>query len=1002
MSTPAPRRSRFWRKCRIYFRRFRITVWLLTLAILGELIYLNLVGLPDFLKRPLVAKLAERGMTLEFAALKLHWSQGFVAEKVRFCSSTATNDPALPQLTANEVEINIGLRALLTARVRVDSVALRGGKLTWTLADTNGQPRSLAIEQMETNVRFLPGDKWTLDNFRARFGGADFYVSGTLTNASALSEWPVEPGPQRWPERLRIIADTLEQIKFTTPPELRLDLSGDARDRGSFDALFSIKAADADTAWGRGRQAVLTMRLFPAQSNAWSRIEASLQAQQVETRWATTTNLDVKLRLVADAAHPDWVEAATTVRVEGVQTPWATVKDAQVKASWHHAMTNPIPRAAQVELHAGSVMTFMTRFGEVNFAGSLACVTNPPAPDATLGFWNHLLPYQVKWTGSIGLLRSLFFQADELAAEGEWTPPELSVANLKAKLYRGSIAADARVNVLSRAASGRFASDFDVHRLVPLLPRDAQVELRKFTWGAPPVVACDVAVRLPEWVDRPADWIEEMYPSMRLAGNIAVTNGTYQGIHADWVTSQFNYTNFLWQLPDLAVGRPEGSLRVSHTAHEQTGDFYFKLHSTIDPRVVLPLLNANVRRGFDLCEFGQPPEIAGELRGNWQDPARLGFRGQIALTNFAFRGQHLDAVVSGLAYSNLVVESFNPNVWRGAQHFSVDGLRADFPQHRVYITNASGTFDPAVIVHMIGPEVAKVMAPYHFKTPPTARVNGFVSMGNPHDAGVIFEGGGDAFESLHFNATHYTAQVIWMNNLLTVTNATGDFYGGKAAGWAHFVFPDLDHARYTFQINVTNAQLAPLVADVTQKPNQLEGLLTGQLVITNAHTETIRSWDGYGHATLRDGLLWELPIFGVLSKPLDAMMPGVGNSRFTEASGHFGIAGGVVYSPDLEMRGSTMRLQYRGTVDFDGNLSARVIAEPLRDTPVVGTVVSTILSPVARLFAYRITGSMHDPKSEPIYIPAPVMYLFSPFQSLGELFSNPPAQTNAPPPVKSK
>jgi hypothetical protein len=157
-----------------------------------------------------------------------------------------------------------------------------------------------------------------------------------------------------------------------------------------------------------------------------------------------------------------------------------------------------------------------------------------------------------------------------------------------------------------------------------------------------------------------------------------------------------------------------------------------------------------------------------------------------------------------------------------------------------------------------------------------------------------------------------------------------------------------------------------------------------------------------GNATLRDGLLWELPIFGVLSKPLDAMIPGVGNSRFTEASATFHLAGGFVSSPDLEMRGTAMRLQYRGAVDFDGNLDARVIAEPLRDTPVLGSLMNTLLSPVARLFAYRITGTMHHPKSEPVYIPKFMLVPFSPIQSLGELFSSGPAKTNAPPPVEIK
>ena len=42
---PRPKR-RFWRICRIYFRRVRITVWLVVLALVCSLLYLNRVGLP--------------------------------------------------------------------------------------------------------------------------------------------------------------------------------------------------------------------------------------------------------------------------------------------------------------------------------------------------------------------------------------------------------------------------------------------------------------------------------------------------------------------------------------------------------------------------------------------------------------------------------------------------------------------------------------------------------------------------------------------------------------------------------------------------------------------------------------------------------------------------------------------------------------------------------------------------------------------------------------------
>lgn len=1004
MPTKAKGKSRFWRKCRVYFRRTRITIWCITLAVLGALVYLNQIGLPDFLKRPLLARLQEHGVAVEFAELRLHWSRGFVAEHVRFGASSATNNPAVPRLTAREVELNLHLRALLFAKVQVDSLAMRGGKLEWTLPQTNAANRVLSIENMETSLRLLPDDRWLLDDLRGRFGGADFFLSGSLTHASAVRNWdfsgpPSDRHPERLSERLRKLAEIMDRISFHTPPELRLDVNGDARDPGSFDARLSVKASGADTAWGRATQVLLTAQIFPAATNELSRAEISLVAQSATSRWATITNFDAKVRLVTAAAHPELVEAAATLRAGAVETPWATSGNTHLKAAWSHTLTNPVPYAGRVELHTDKVTAWLTRATNVDFTTTWAPALNPPAPDAALGLWTNFLPYQVQWSASIGALRTIAFQADLVSCEGDWTPPHLTLAQLRANLYRGSLATRARLDVVSRLATVEGTSDFEFKYLAPWLPGPAQQELKRYTWATPPHLSGTATVVLPAWTNATPD-VTELLPTFQLSGAAALTNCSYQDIHADWVATHFSYSNRVWDVPDFAVGRPEGGLQMSHRGNDATGDFYFRLHSTIDPEAVLPLLDPEVRRGFDLCEFGQPPVVSGELWGRWDDPDRLGFRGRIALTNFTFRGQTTDAIVSGLNYTNLVIACLEPRVWRGTQHLAAAGITADFVTKRTYFTNGFSTLDPLVVVSAIGPPVTEVMSPYHFGQPPVARFHGYTSMGNPHDADVVFEGEGNDFESLHFRATHYTAQVIWKNNLLTVTNVFGDFYGGKAGGWAHFVFPDTDHAQYAFGVNVTNAWLSPLVADVTQRTNNLEGLLTGQLNITNASTETLNSWNGYGQAVLRDGLLWELPIFGVLSRPLDAIMPGVGNSRFTEASGTFGITDGIIRSENLEMRSPAMRLQYRGAVNFDGLIRARVIAEPLRDTPVVGSVVSTILAPVAKLFAYRITGTIKDPKSEPIYIPGPVMALFSPFQSLGGLFTPESAKTNAPPVIK--
>jgi len=181
-----PAKSRFWRTCRIYFRRFRITVWLLLLLLLGSLMYLNQVGLPNFVKTPLLQKLHAHGIDLQFSRLRLRWYQGIVAENVRFGRA---GEPLTPSLSLAEVKVSLDARALTRFKLQVDSLSLRRGQFIWPVAESNEPPQRLSIENIRTELRLLPNDQWALDHFTADFAGAKIHMSGVLTNASAVRGW---------------------------------------------------------------------------------------------------------------------------------------------------------------------------------------------------------------------------------------------------------------------------------------------------------------------------------------------------------------------------------------------------------------------------------------------------------------------------------------------------------------------------------------------------------------------------------------------------------------------------------------------------------------------------------------------------------------------------------------------------------------------------------------------------------------------------------------------
>src|SRR5688500_6289026 len=101
MSKKKPRR--FWRILRLMFRWSRISVWMLLLAILVGIIYINSIGLPNFLKEPLLVELRERGWNVEFSRMRWRWFRGIVMENATF---SPVEETSYSKFSASRAELN--------------------------------------------------------------------------------------------------------------------------------------------------------------------------------------------------------------------------------------------------------------------------------------------------------------------------------------------------------------------------------------------------------------------------------------------------------------------------------------------------------------------------------------------------------------------------------------------------------------------------------------------------------------------------------------------------------------------------------------------------------------------------------------------------------------------------------------------------------------------------------------------------------------------------------
>jgi len=1039
----------------------RIVLWLMLLGLSGTWVYLNQVGLPGFVKRPLLDKLRARGIDLEFSRLRLSWSRGILAENVTFGQA---NHPLSPRATFSQVQVQLNYRALARRQFQVDALVLRKGRLVWPIAETNRPPRQLTLENIQTDLLFLPNDQWALVNFDAGFDGAKIRLSGTLTHASAARDWkflrpqlqPQEQAAEQWQARLRQLADALERIEFAKPPELRLDARGDAGDLRSFNIHLIASAPAARTPWGTLAQGRFNARLLPGTSNQLSRAQLSLGAASAQTRWASITNFHLLIRLPAIEGQTNLINGELTLRAGDAYTPWASAANLQLEMGlvpakdqtgrvsgelvlrtdrlrskwgsgsnarfsgrWVHALTNPIPLSAQGRFECGPLET---QWGRAAQAQVLARLSLNPQPTAQApaqsppvsahpdwAWWAGLEPYALEWECHLADVRAKELAAQQIASTGAWRAPIVTLTNLDATFARGQIGLRAGLNVATRVLEAAVTSDADPGQLTSVLPESAAQWLAHLAWNQSPRLSVNAGLVLPAWTNREPDWRAEVQPTLRLEGQIeAPRGGAYKEVSVTSLQCHFGYSNQCWRLADLLIARPEGQLAASYSEDALTGQFCWRLAGSVDPRAARPLLGPGERDGLDLFTFTQPPVIEAEFRGLRRDAARLGIQGRVALTNFTFRGESASSLQTGVFYSNNVLRLLSPRLVREGGQLQGESVTADFNAQKVYITNGFSTTDPMVVARAIGPPTARAIEPFHFIEAPAVHVHGIVPMHGEEEADLYFQVEAGRLHWLNFSVPQVAADLHWAGLNLLVSNARMEFYGGQANGSASFYFdPHHPGDDYQFGLSTSNTLLHSLVADLASRTNHLEGRLTGSLVITKANSEDWRQTQGYGALELRDGLIWEIPLFGVFSPILDDLVPGLGSSRAKSGSSSFVITNGVIQSDKLEIHSPPVRLLYRGSADLQGRLNARVEALLLRDVPLFGPLVSLAFWPMTKLFEYKVTGSLDQPKTEPLYLLPRIAHQLivmplHPWRTLKALRPEEPGltRTNAPPAIK--
>jgi hypothetical protein len=1042
-----PARRRGWRVFFTTFKWCRISVLLFVLVVIVLGLFLNHVGLPDWLEQRVEEQFRASGWEVKFSRLRLRWYHGIVAEDLQLQRTNTLNGP---HLFLQRAEFRLNSKALQHLDLEADSVLLRGGRLVWPLPGTNVSQRTFVLEDVAGELLFKQGDLWELRYLEANTLGTHLRFRGDITNASFIREWKLPSRPPRdrrvspaefW-QRFLVAAS---QFKLAGKPALSAMFAGDARDWKTFEATVKFTGHGVSSPWGGGTNVFLVAHLLPPpRSNEAVRADFKLTADRTYSPWGSAESFDatlvaepsftqlfpsnslvlLELNGVKGASHsagrlfvefrsaPSYTNGALNesrldVTAESVAGRYGQIERLRLTSTTVHATTNLLPVTLETAWSLGNIRT---SWATSQWARAAVKFDLPDLGQLRSGVTNATWPERLR---EVPCLASIAFsniiapslELERAGVSARWRFPELA---LDADVERRDASASINATLQTTTRDLRFGTStkFDPGMLAPFLNTNARPLLKLASFNTPPRLRVEGRMTVPESTNSAVEWHREILPTVSMAGRIDAGACAIREVQCASLDIPFTLTNLIWSVPTATLARPEGALDITGSSDLRTGDFEALVRNGCDLLCLRPVFpEKKVQTIFGWFQLPRPVKISARLQGNWNDFSRFQADADVAVTNATFRGHSVQSATARVLYTNRFLSISRPLVLRDGEHGMADGIGIDLARPRLYLTNATGNIAPRVITKSIDDDADRILSAFVFDVPPTSRANGSVPLGKTdHTEDMRFDVEGGPFHWKRFHLEHVKGTIFWERNIVTITNIHGDWHGADLAGWVRFEVtrkgaPDL----FSFQFRVGDADLRTVLRDFQpDKTNKVEGKFSGELSITSGDTVNWDTWQGYGHAQLTNGLLWEIPLFGVFSPVLNAFFPGLGNSRARQAATTFEITNSVIYSKDLEIRATAMRMKYQGAVDFEGRVEGRMEAELLRDMPAFGYLISKVFWPVTKLFEYKITGTLDNPKTEQLYAISKLFILpFAPFKTIKDIlnqdFSEPPPLGSKPP-----
>ena len=552
--------------------------------------------------------------------------------------------------------------------------------------------------------------------------------------------------------------------------------------------------------------------------------------------------------------------------------------------------------------------------------------------------------------------------------EGSYTEGVLEVRRLELDTGRGAALAHARWGTADGTIDVGLASDLPVAHILNLLPPGVREGLKREQ-----VEDLDALHFEADVAPGPArTWMD------RIDGRIASPGFVWHTIPLGDVSARFSVRRDGIRIDPLraVVGRGAGAGPVAlRWNSDRAGRYDGEVELGFDPHHALPVLTPGETSLVACFTFSNaPPHAAVRFTGTSGTNGQLAFDGQLDATGFTYRGVAVAQLSTGLRYTNGAVEMDRWMLVR-PEGMTKGRLLVDLDANAEEMDMVS-TIDPEALKQLIGPGFQHALDFTHFAGPAVIGARGrYVNDGPGTRLQVDIEAEKAALQ--WFVADRLTMQVGVEDDVYRFTNIAAEAYGGSVTGQFKLAFDTNGPPRYAVEAACAGVRLDQLIKAIRpDDPGEQQGRLAASvqmrgLVGAGQGTSVV----GTGRVAVTEGQLSRIRLLGGLSSLLSKIAPGWGMASQTEFHSDFLIRNGRCETKDAMLEGSVLSIRVKGAYYFDQRVTFVVEVKPMR-SGAVASLVRWVTTPVTRLLAFKLTGTLSDPQWRPINLPKEMFLIF--------------------------